>query len=94
MNVGDHIRNRKVKGAVWQITGHTRKHLLVRCLETGVPALISRKELDRWHCVFTCRPGLEGLEKKGAMLVRTDAPKPRVSLAGVTGPERKGSSSE
>lgn len=90
MNVGDHIRNSKVKGGIWQITGHTRKHLLVRCLETGVPALISRKELDRWHCVFTCRPGLEGLEKKGAMLVRTDAPKPRVSLAGVTGPERKG----
>lgn len=80
MNPGDHIRNRKVKGAVWQVLGHTKSHVLVRCLDTGVPATVRRSELDRWVTVFEAEPGLEGLERKGRMLVRSDAPKPRVSL--------------
>jgi hypothetical protein len=80
MNPGDHIRNRKVKGAVWQVLGHTKSHVLVRCLDTGVPATVRMSELDRWVTVFEAEPGLEGLERKGAMWVRSDAPKPRVSL--------------
>jgi hypothetical protein len=80
MRVGDHIRNRRVKGAVWQVTGKTKSHVLVRCLDTGIPARVRRSELDRWKTVFVCRPGLEGLERKGAMWVRSDAPVPRVSL--------------
>jgi hypothetical protein len=80
MNVGDHIRNRRVKGAVWQVLGHTKTHVLVRCLDTGTPATVSRSELDSWVTVFEAEPGLEGLELKGSMWVRTDAPHPRVSL--------------
>ena len=80
MNPGDHIRNRRVKGSVWQVTGLTKTHVLVRCLETGIPATVRKSELDSWVTVFEAEPGLEGLEMKGSMWVRTDAPKPRVSL--------------
>ena len=80
MNPGDHIRNRRVKGAVWQVLGLTDSHVLVRCLDTGVPATVRMSELDRWKTVFEAEPGLDGWEMKGSMWVRTDAPKPRVSL--------------
>lgn len=74
MNVGDHIRNRKVKGSVWQVLGHTDSHVLVRCLDTGVPATVRMSELDRWVTVFEAEPGLEGLERKGKFWVRVDRP--------------------
>lgn len=78
---GDHIANRKVKGGTYVVISRTRKHLRVRCLETGVPALIRRNELDRWVIVFSPKdeglngPGLEGLRKNGRFYTRVDAPK-------------------
>lgn len=74
--IGDHLTSRKVKGSTYQVVGKDRKYLRVRCLQTGTPALIRRNQLDRWQVVFTpkAEPGLQGLEKKGRFLVRTDAP--------------------
>lgn len=82
MKPGDQIRNKRVSGDTWVIVGMDRKVLRVRSLVDGTPALVDRKCLKDWEVVWTPAVGLEGLERKGRFLVRTDAPKPRVSLAG------------
>lgn len=51
--IGDRLTSRIVKtGGTYQVIGRDRKHLLTRCVETGVPAKVRRAELDRWEIVF------------------------------------------
>jgi len=84
VNTGDHIRNKRVNGGTWVVLKKDRGKVRVRCLETGVPAVIPRSELDRWEVKWSPseRPGFEGLVRDRRMLCRVDAPRPRVSLAG------------
>lgn len=70
---GDHIRLSKVRsGSVYRVEGRTRKHLKVRRIEDGVPALVDRGELDRWETVWKCKRGFEGLTPDPPGLVRVD----------------------
>jgi hypothetical protein len=84
---GDHIRNRRVKGGTWVVLKLERSRVRVRCLDTGTPATISRRELDRWEVAWSPLegPGYESLYRwTDKVLRRVDAPQPRVTLGGAS----------
>lgn len=71
MNVGDRVRSRH--GTEWMVIGGDSERLRVRSTTDGLTAWLSLAELERSYRVVSCRPGFEGLEERGRMLVRVDA---------------------
>lgn len=71
MNVGDRVRSRH--GSEWLVIGGDADRLRVRSTSDGLTAWLPLTELERSYRVVSCRPGFEGLEERGRMLVRVDA---------------------
>lgn len=71
MNVGDRVRSRH--GSEWMVIGGGADRVRVRSTSDGLTAWISSTELERSYKVVSIRPGFEGLEERGRMLVRADA---------------------